>query len=164
MQHATPHAPTRTVGIREAARALDKSPSTIGRYIAANPVLNHGTAGRPKVDLAELIRHRETHVNPFKSGSHAGRLFGEVDGAANGHADIPLADAYNAAYNAGRVLQQNLVDLAALLGEQLAATVDPREIVALLETDYLRILATLAASLRDDAEAPPLPECTPARP
>ena len=151
MQRATQHATTRTIGIREAARALGKNPSTLSRYIAANPSLNHGSARRPKVDLDELRRHREANVNPFRSGSHAGRLFGEADGAANGHADIPLADAYNAAHDAGRVLQKNLIDLATLLGRQLEAMTDPREIVELLRTDYERILRELISHYPDDA-------------
>ncbi len=149
---ATPHATTRTVGIREAARALGKSPSTIGRYVKAHPEINRGSEGRPKVDLDELIRHREATVNPFQSGSHAGQMFGEVNGAANGHADIPLAVEYDRAHNAGKKLQQDLVDLAALLGRQLEAMTEPWEIVALLRTDYLRILTTLASSLRSDVE------------
>ena len=66
-------------------------------------------------------------------------------------ADLPLAAEYDKAYNAGKVLQQNLIDLAALLGEQLATMPDPREIVAMLEKEYGRILADLATSLR----APP---------
>ena len=68
-------------------------------------------------------------------------------------ATAALAAEYDKAHNAGKVLQQNLVDLAALLGEQLATMPDPREIVAMLENDYLRILAELAASLRADAAA-----------
>ncbi len=84
MQHSTHHAPVRHLGIREAARALGKAHTTIGRYIAANPVLNHGTAERPKVDLEELRQHRAANVNPFKSGSHAGLLFGQVIEGDNG--------------------------------------------------------------------------------
>ena len=158
MQRATNHATNRTVGVREAARALGKSPSTISRYLKEFPDLNLGSRTRPKIDVDVLRRHREANVNPFRSGSSAGRVFGEVDGTANGHADIPLADAYNAAYNAGKVLQQDLIDLAALLGVQLAATADPVEIVTLLNNDYLRILAELSASLRECTDEAPLGE------
>ena len=77
MKHSTNH--TRTIGICEAARQLGKSPGTISKYVTANPLLNHGTAGRPKVDLEELRRHRLANINQSRIGSHAGRLFGEGD-------------------------------------------------------------------------------------
>lgn len=142
------------VGIRAAARAVGLNPSTISRYLKDHPELNLGDESLPKVDIEVLRRHRAQHVHPAARGIKAARLLaaggGEVMPAP---ADLPLADAYNAAYSAGKVLQQNLIDLAALLGEQLAATADPVEIIALLENDYLRILGTLAATLRATAAA-----------
>ncbi len=153
MQHATGRAPNRTIGIREAARALGKSPSTIGRYVKMYPELNHGSEGRPKVDLAELRRHREANVNPFRSGSSAGLLVGQVNGADNGHDDIAIAAAYDRARRFARGLQQDFIDLADLLGRQLEAMTDPCEIVELLRTDYQRILRDLISHYPDDAAA-----------
>ena len=146
------------LSIRGAARRLGKSHSTISRYVAGCPELNHGTAERPLVNVEELRQHRLENLNPSRIGSHAGRLLGEGDGAANGHADIPLAAEYDRAYNAGKELQQFLVDLAALLGERLGTMVDAPQIVTMLESEYGRILAALTTSLRADTEPAPLPE------
>ncbi len=142
------------IGIRGAARTLGLSPSTISRYLKIHPELDLGGEAHPMVNIDALRRHRAQHVHPAARGIKAARLLaaggGEVTPAP---ADLPLAAEYDRAYNAGKELQKNLVDLAALLGEQLATMPDPREIVVMLETDYLRILATLAASLRADAAA-----------
>lgn len=59
----------------------------------------------------------------------------------------------DAVYDAGAVLQRDLLDLGAQLAERLAAMSEPREIAALLETEHRRVLATLASSLRADAAA-----------
>ena len=77
---------THVVGVRAAARALGLNASTVSRYLKDHPELNHGTATRPKIDVAELRRHREENINAARSGSHAGRLLGEDNGAdaANG--------------------------------------------------------------------------------
>ncbi len=143
---------TDPIGIRAAARALKVSPSTISRYLKNYPELDLGGEAQPMVDVDALRRHRAQHVHPAARGIKAARLLaaggGEVTPAL---ADLPLAAEYDKAHNAGKVLQQNLIDLAALLGEQLATMPDPREIVAMLEKEYGRILADLAASLR----APP---------
>ena len=158
MQRSTRHAPNRTIGIREAARALEKSPSTIGRYVKMYPELNRGSEGRPKVDLEELRRHREANVNPFQSGSHAGLLVGQVNGPDNGHDDIALALEYDRYYRIAKDLQQDFIDLAALLGRELAAMTEPGEIVALMKTEYLRILLDLVASTRPVGGETPLLE------
>lgn len=191
MQHATRH--TRSIGIRAAARALGKNPATISRYVAANPALNHGSTGRPKVDLEELRRHRAANLNPSRIGSHAGRLLGEGDqtpvataelppaatGAAGSpnylHAKavretvlaqrarvdldekrgllVPRREIEDAIYDAGAVLQRDLLGLGPQLAERIAAMSDPREIAALMEAAYRKVLATLAASLRTKAAA-----------
>lgn len=66
---------TDLVGIREAARALGVSPSTISRYVSSHPELNRGTPEQPAVALEELRAHRAQNVNGLKSRSHAGELF-----------------------------------------------------------------------------------------
>jgi hypothetical protein len=156
---------TNPIGVRGAARALGLSPSTVSRYLKSHPELDLGGESQPMVDVDALRRHRAQHVHPAARGIKAARLLaaggGEVTPAP---ADLPLAAEYDKAHNAGKVLQENLIALAALLGAQLGTMPDPREIVTMLENDYLRILATLAAnlrtdaeaSLRDDAEAPPI--------
>ena len=78
---------TELVGVREAAKALNRNPSTISRYLKKHPELNHAPAGaaRPKVDADEVRRHMADNVNGAMSGNHAGALFdgdtAETDGA-----------------------------------------------------------------------------------
>ncbi len=155
---------TDPIGIRAAARALKVSPSTISLYLKNYPELDLGGEAQPMVDVDALRRHRAQHVHPAARGIKAARLLaaggGEVTPAP---ADLPLAAEYDRAYNAGKELQQNLIDLAALRGGRLGTMVDPPEIVTMLESEYGRLLAALTASLDDAAEAPPLPEITPAR-
>ncbi len=199
MQHATNH--TRTIGIREAARQLGKSPGTISKYVAANPVLNHGSEGRPKVDLDELRRHRLANINQSRIGSHASRLLGEGEppSAAGpieappaatmtgeipnyAHAKavretvlakrarvdldekrrllVPRREVEDAVFDAGVVLQRDLLGLGPQLAERLAAMDEPREIAALMEAEYRKILAGLAASLRADSAAEEEPRPT----
>ena len=66
---------------------------------------------------------------------------------------VPRAEIETAIYDAGAVLQRDLLELGAQLSERLATMDQPREIAALLETELRRILATLASSLRADAAA-----------
>jgi len=85
MHRLTHHAPAHHLSIREAARQLGFVHTTISRYVRRFPELNRGSKGRPAVDLDELRRHREANVNPFRIGSHAGRLFGENSGGGKGN-------------------------------------------------------------------------------
>ena len=77
------------IGVRAAAQALGKNASTISRYLASHPELNHAEAGAPKVRLSELRAHRGETVNQVMAGNHAGQLFGEDEAAA---ADLPPDD------------------------------------------------------------------------
>ncbi|MCZ6858927.1 MAG: hypothetical protein O7I42_01370 [Alphaproteobacteria bacterium] len=194
MQHTTRH--TRTIGIRAAARALARDPATISRYVAANPVLNHGSTGRPRVDLDELRRHRAANLNPAPRGRQAAKLLAEAEAplAAGPVGDspppaatrteappnyahakavretvlaqraridldekrgllVPIAEVQDAAYEAGAVLQRDLLDLAGQLSEIIAPMTDATAIAALVESEHRRLLAAFAASLRADAAA-----------
>ena len=71
---------------------------------------------------------------------------------------MPRAEIQEAIYDAGAVLQRDLLEIPARLSEQIAAMDDPREMAALLNAEHRRVLATLAATLRADAEPAPLPE------
>ncbi len=71
---------------------------------------------------------------------------------------VPREEIENAVFEAGAVLQRDLLDLAGRLAERIATMSDPREIAALLETELRRVLATLAASLRAKAEAEHAPK------
>lgn len=82
------------VGVRAAAKVLKLNPSTVSRYLQDHPALNLGNATRPKVDVEQLRRHRDENVDPARRGSHAGRVFGQIEDAQK----TPSAD------NAGRVL------------------------------------------------------------
>lgn len=66
---------------------------------------------------------------------------------------VPIAEVQDAIFDAGTVLQRDLLELGPQLAERLANMTDVREIAALLETELRCILATLAASLRAKAAA-----------
>lgn len=66
---------------------------------------------------------------------------------------VPRREIEDAIYDAGAVLQRDLLELGAQLAERLAAMDKPREIAALLETEHRRVLATWASSLRAKAES-----------
>ena len=66
---------------------------------------------------------------------------------------VPRQEIEDAVYDAGAVLQRDLLELGAQLAERLAAMDKPREIAALLETELRRVLATWATSLRAKAES-----------
>ena len=66
---------------------------------------------------------------------------------------VSRAEIQDAVYDAGAVLQRDLLAVAGRLSEQIAAMTEPREIAALLVTEHRRVLAALAASLRAKAEA-----------
>ena len=59
----------------------------------------------------------------------------------------PRAEVENAVYDAGTVLQRDLLELGAQLADRIATMTEPREIAPLLEAEYRRVLATLAVSL-----------------
>lgn len=52
------------MGIRAAARALNKSASTISRQVAAGIIPNRGTTAEPKVSLAEAKAARAVNLQP----------------------------------------------------------------------------------------------------
>ena len=177
----------KNLGIRDAARRLGLAHTTVGRYFRANPELNRGSRGRPRVDLDELRRHRSANINPAMRGSRAGRLLGEGDPdpavfaeappavtrasdspnyarakamreetlAQRARIDldekkallVPRAEVEAAAYEIGALLQRDLLELGAQLGERLSTMTEPHEIVALLEAEHRRILATMSAKL-----------------
>ncbi len=64
---------------------------------------------------------------------------------------VPRAEVEDAVYDAGTVLQRDLLELGPQLAERLANMTDVREIAALLEGEHRRVLATLAAALRTKA-------------
>jgi hypothetical protein len=82
------------VGVREAARQLGVDPSTISRNVAAGIIPNHGTNEAPRINVEEARRCREAFLDPNKRGSHAGRLAGEDEAAAE--LEEPAGDAEEA--------------------------------------------------------------------
>ncbi len=64
---------------------------------------------------------------------------------------VPRAEIEDAVFDAGTVLQRDLLGLGPQLAERLAAMANPREIAELLETEYRKVLAALAATLRTKA-------------
>ncbi len=66
---------------------------------------------------------------------------------------VPRAEVEAAVYDAGLLLQRDLLELGPQLADRIATMDDPREIVEVLETEHRRILAALAASLRANAAA-----------
>lgn len=66
---------------------------------------------------------------------------------------VPRREIEDAVYDAGTVLQRDMLELGPQLAERLAAMDNPREIAALLETELRRVLATMASSLRAKVES-----------
>ena len=169
------------LGVRAAANALQLNPSTISRYLKEFPDLNQGSQKRPKIDVDELRHHRAENTDPTPRGHQAAKEIADAvpeaqPGAPNyllakavretvlaqrARVDldekrgllVPRREIEDAVYDAGAVLQRDLLELGAQLAERLAAMDKPREIAALLETEHRRVLATLATSLRAKAES-----------
>ncbi len=86
---------------------------------------------------------------------------------------VPRAEVEDAVYDAGLLLQRNLLHLCSQVAERVASMSDARQITELLEAEHRKVLAQLAAALRakaaaeEEPRAPgqvtPLPESTPAR-
>jgi hypothetical protein len=69
------------VGVREAARQVGVSASTISRQIKAGIIPNRGSAEQPRVDLGEVRAARAQNLDPSKVGNAAGMLLGEASAA-----------------------------------------------------------------------------------
>lgn len=106
-----------------AAPATAKKPDASPNYAMAKAVRETVLAQRARVDLDE------------KRGLLVSRQ--EVE---------------DAVYDAGALLQRDLLNLASQVSERLAAMTDKREIEALLETELRAVLAAMASSLRAGAE------------
>ncbi len=167
-------AATDPVGVRAAARAVGLNPSTVSRYLRDNPELNLGDEMHPRIDVAALRRHRADNTNPARRGSNAASAYSasrakreavladraQIDLDEKRGLLVPRVEIDAAIFEAGQVLQRDLLELGAQLSERLATMDQPREIAALLETELRRVLATLAASLRADAAAEEEPRPT----
>lgn len=163
---------TDLVGIREAARAVGLSPSTISRYVANNPELNRGTPEQPAVVLGELRAHRAQNVNQLKSRNHAGELF-DADPVGGGEAieeTAPAGDrsqqvsvaagetgqAPKGAYSKAKAARETLlarraqIELDQMLGRLVArAEVEEgaAELAGMLQTSLLQLTVDLAEPL-----------------
>ena len=92
--------------------------------------------------------------------SHA-KATREAIGAQNARIDldeklgrlVPRAEVEAIAYDAGQMLQGDLLELGQQLAERLVAMNDAREIAALIESEHRRVLAKLASALRDEGDA-----------
>ncbi len=113
-----------TKAVAQAPKPPDDTPVVGPNYLIAKAVRETVLAQRARVDLDEK----------------RGLL-------------VPRQEFENSAYDAGTVLQRDLLELGAQLAERLAAMTDTRAIAALMETEHRRVLATLAASLRAKAES-----------
>ena len=65
---------------------------------------------------------------------------------------VPRAEIEDAVFEAGLLLQRNLLHLCSQVAERVASMSDARQITELLETEHRRVLGTLAASLRVNAD------------
>ena len=66
---------------------------------------------------------------------------------------VPRAEVEDAVFEAGLLLQRNLLHLCSQVAERLASMSDARQITELLEAEHRKVLAALASSLRVDAAA-----------
>ena len=66
---------------------------------------------------------------------------------------VPRQEVEDAVFEAGLLLQRDLLELGPQLAERLAAMTDPKKIAELLEGEHRRVLATLAASFRANADS-----------
>ena len=171
------------LSVRGAALALSLNASTISRYLKEYPDLNQGSLTRPKIDVDVLRRHRADNTSQAQQRGPGSATSVELPPAATAAAGqpnyalakavretvlaqrarvdldekrgllVPRREVEDSVYDAGTVLQRDLLELGAQLAERLAAMTAPREIAALMETEHRRVLATLAASLRAKAES-----------
>lgn len=66
---------------------------------------------------------------------------------------VPRAEVEAATYEAGQMLQRDLLEFGPQLSDRLAAMASPREIAALMETELRRLLAKWASTLRTQRDA-----------
>jgi len=66
---------------------------------------------------------------------------------------VPRAEVEAHEYAIAQALQRDLLELGPQLSERLATMTVPREIAALLETEFRQVMAKLAAALRTQGEA-----------
>ena len=66
---------------------------------------------------------------------------------------VPRAEIEAAVYEAGQMLQRDLLELGPQLSERLAAMASPHDIAALMETEHRRLLAKWASTLRTQGDA-----------
>ena len=66
---------------------------------------------------------------------------------------VPRAEVEDAVFEAGLLLQRNLLHLCSQVAERLASMSDARQITELLEAEHRGVLAQLAAALRAKAGA-----------
>lgn len=71
---AAPPPPLALVSIAVAASALELDKSTVSRYVATHPELNHAPSGAPRVRIEELRAHRAANVNLAKAHGSAARV------------------------------------------------------------------------------------------
>ena len=124
-------------------RATYINSSRVGRH--AGRLLGEGESPPPAATRTEE-RPNYAHAKAVRETVLAKRARVDLDEKCR--LLVPIAEVQDAVYDAGAVLQRDLLELGAQLSERLAAMDKPREIAALLETEHRRVLATLAASLR----------------
>jgi|SRR5262245_30824789 len=112
-------APADVVGIREAARALNLSPSTLSRQVSDGKIPNRGTADAPKVSLAEVQKAREDNLD-----------------ASQQRASQPSYAEHRATLEATKA-QKAALELAGMLGQTVA------------RAEVEEAIATAARELRD---------------
>ncbi len=65
---------------------------------------------------------------------------------------VPRQEVENAVYDAGTLLQRDLLNMAGQVSERIATMADATEIAALIEAETRAVLATMASSLRAQVE------------
>ena len=129
--------------VREAARALGVSHSTISRQVASGIIPNRGTAERPLIDVEEARAARAAHLYEGRQGSHAGRMVGDDHVAEDGPEAPAQAPDYRRARTAGEIYRAKLAELDYF--ERVGKLIDQAEVSA--------ALFTAARVLRDKLQA-----------
>lgn len=128
------------LNLSQAARALGITNKAIRKHFQRAPELNHGTPGRPKVNLKELRDWRNANVNPAKRNGDAAHLREPDAGDADLPAEITDATTFTEARRLREVIRAK--------NEKLAHAKAVGELVP--KADGIQVVTSAARFLREE--------------